>query len=145
MSFLEGVFSRGDRRLSRVIMAAFEQGCRFDSWGDQLRFETWEKVFRDEGIAPEFYTYRKRNKDEVFPWDHLNARVDKKFLHDEYERSLKAEETPDCKTDKCSICGVCDHKVIKNISFFEESGVRSQKSEVKPSAISISHQPVKYD
>ena len=131
MSFLEGVFSRGDRRLSRVIMAAFEQGCRFDSWGDQLRFDTWEKVFRDEGIAPEFYTYRKRNKDEVFPWDHLNARVDKKFLHDEYERSLKAEETPDCKTDKCSVCGVCDYKVIKNVSFYEESEVRSQRLEAK--------------
>ena len=143
MSFLEGVFSRGDRRLSRVIMAAFEQGCRFDSWGDQLRFETWEKVFRDEGIAPEFYTYRKRNKDEVFPWDHLNARVDKKFLHDEYERSLKAEETPDCKTDKCSVCGVCDHKVIKNISFFERQAIdyRREATGKTHSPLPIAHSP----
>ncbi|MBI3398894.1 MAG: DUF2344 domain-containing protein [Deltaproteobacteria bacterium] len=122
MSFLEGVFSRGDRRLSKVVEAAFEAGCRFDSWGDQFRFDIWQKAFKDKGIDPEFYTYRKRSKDEVFPWSHLNTRIDKEFLYEEYERSIRGEKTPDCKTDKCGICCICDHKVVKNVAFYSNGG-----------------------
>ena len=121
MSFLEGVFSRGDRRLSKVIKAAFEQGCRFDSWGEQFRFDIWQKVFKDEGINPEFYTYRRRDRNEVFPWEHLNTRIDREFLYKEYEKSLNTENTPDCKVEKCSACGICDHKVVKNVSFYEKT------------------------
>ncbi|MEK6599557.1 MAG: TIGR03960 family B12-binding radical SAM protein [Deltaproteobacteria bacterium] len=137
MSFMEGVFSRGDRRLSGAIMAAFEAGCRFDGWGEQFRFDIWERVFKDSGIDPEFYTHRRRAKDEVFPWGHLNTRVDKEFLYKEYERSLLLEETADCKTDKCSICGICDHKVVKNISFYRESeGQRVRESKLKRTSAS---------
>ncbi|MBI5048326.1 MAG: TIGR03960 family B12-binding radical SAM protein [Deltaproteobacteria bacterium] len=128
MSFLEGIFSRGDRRLSRVIMAAFEQGCRFDSWGDQFRFDIWQKAFKDADIEPEFYTYRRRDRNEVFPWDHLNTMIDKEFLYKEYEKSVKAGKTPDCKVDKCSVCGICDQQVVKNISFYEKARVVYQKS-----------------
>lgn len=150
MSFLEGIFSRGDRRLASVIKTAFDVNCRFDSWGDQFKFDVWGKIFKDAGIDPEFYTYRRRDRNEIFPWHHLNARVDKEFLYKEYERSLRKEETPDCKTDTCSVCGVCDHKVIKNVAFYEKSGVKSlslqavsrgQRSEVnhtkKPPAPSL--------
>jgi radical SAM-linked protein len=148
MSFLEGVFSRGDRRLSKVVKNVFERGCRFDSWGDQFRFDVWQSVLKDNGINPEFYTYRKRNNGEVFPWDHISPRIDKEFLYHEYEKSLGKEPTPDCKTDKCSVCGICDHKIIKNVSYYGESGVKGlpqnvsiggQKSAAQPSA--ISHQP----
>ncbi|MBI5327781.1 MAG: TIGR03960 family B12-binding radical SAM protein [Deltaproteobacteria bacterium] len=128
MSFLEGVFSRGDRRLSRVIMAAFEQGCRFDSWGEQFRFDIWQKAFKDADIEPEFYTYRRRDRNEVLPWEHLNTMIDKEFLYKEYEKSVQAGKTPDCKVDKCSVCGICDHKVVKNVSFYEKSGVIGQVS-----------------
>ncbi|HKZ46934.1 MAG TPA: TIGR03960 family B12-binding radical SAM protein [Thermodesulfobacteriota bacterium] len=136
MSFIEGVFSRGDRRLSGIIMTAFEAGCRFDGWGEQFRFDIWEMVFKDLRIDPEFYTYRRRGRDEVFPWGHLNTRVDKEFLYKEYERSLLLEDTVDCKTDKCSACGICDHKVIKNISFYERQAI-GNRPEVKP----ITHCP----
>ncbi len=133
---MEGVFSRGDRRLSGAIMAAFTAGCRFDGWGEQFRFDIWKMVFKDLRIDPEFYTYRRRGRDEVFPWEHLNTRVDKEFLYKEYERSLLLEDTVDCKTDKCSACGICDHKVIKNISFYERQAI-GKRPEVKP----ITHCP----
>jgi len=131
MSFLEGVFARGDRRLSKVVKAAYGAGCRFDSWGDHFRFDIWQQIFKDNGVNPEFYTYRRRDRDEIFPWDHLNARVDKEFLYKEYERSVMTEQTSDCKTDKCSICGICDHKVIKNVSFYEKSEVRGKRLEAR--------------
>ncbi|MBI5237165.1 MAG: TIGR03960 family B12-binding radical SAM protein [Deltaproteobacteria bacterium] len=120
MSILEGVFSRGDRRLSTVLMKAFEKGCRFDGWSDQFRFELWQEAFNDSGIDPAFYTLRKRPFEEVFPWDHLNPGVTKEFLIREYQNALALARTPDCKVDKCSNCGVCDHKVVKNRSVDKE-------------------------
>ena len=137
MSFLEGVFSRGDRRLSKAIKAAFEQGCRFDSWGDQFRFDIWQKVFKDEGINPEFYTYRRRDRNEVLPWEHLNTRVDKEFLYEEYGKSIKTEKTPDCKVDKCSVCGICDHNVIKNVSSKQYAVSSKNQKKLLPTAYSL--------
>jgi len=131
MSFIEGVFSRGDRRLSGAIVAAFEAGCRFDGWGEQFRFDVWKRVFTDLRIDPEFYTYRRRGRDELFPWEHLKTRVEKEFLYKEYERALLLEETVDCKTNKCSACGICDHKGIRNISFYERQAI-GKRPEVKP-------------
>ncbi|MBI5286990.1 MAG: DUF2344 domain-containing protein [Deltaproteobacteria bacterium] len=119
MGLLEGVFSRGDRRLSRVIKRAFELGCRFDGWGEVFRFNLWEQAFKETGLDMAFYTYRGRGREEVFPWDHLSSRVDKDFLYEEYEKALRAQETPDCRVDRCSVCGVCDHKVIKNVTSLE--------------------------
>jgi len=116
MGLLEGIFSRGDRRLSRTIKRAFELGCRFDSWVEWYRADLWERALRETGVDWAFYAYRRRDKDEVLPWDHLDTRVDKAFLYNEYERALRAEETPDCRDDICSACGICDQKVIKNIT-----------------------------
>lgn len=134
MGLLEGVFSRGDRRLSRAIKRAFELGCRFDSWVEWYRADLWERALRETGVDWAFYAYRRRDKGEVLPWDHLDTRVDKAFLYNEYERALRAEETPDCRNGSCSACGVCDHKVIKNVTFAvrgEKAVVRGQGSGVK--------------
>ncbi len=131
MSFLEGGVARGDRRLSKAIKAAFEAGCRFDSWGDQFRFDIWQKAFKDTGVDPEFYTYRRRDRNEIFPWDHLNSRVDKEFLYKEYEKSVNTENTPDCKVEKCSVCGICDHKAVKNISFYEKQAMGYRQEAIK--------------
>jgi radical SAM superfamily enzyme YgiQ (UPF0313 family) len=114
MSLLEGVFSRGDRTLADVILRAYKRGCRFDGWTEVLRFDLWEEAFAEAGVSMEFYAARRRRKDEVLPWDHLDPGVTKEFLYKECERSLELESTPDCSRDECTDCGVCDHKVIKN-------------------------------
>ncbi|MFQ5427468.1 MAG: TIGR03960 family B12-binding radical SAM protein [Thermodesulfobacteriota bacterium] len=115
MSRLEGIFARGDRRCAPVIMRAYKKGCRFDGWGEKFNYTLWEEALLEEGLDGDFYTARKRDLSEAFPWDHLSTGVEKGFLYDQYQRSMKAEETPDCKDAACSLCGVCDHKEVKNI------------------------------
>lgn len=114
MSLIEGVFARGDRRLSGALLSAFRQGARMDGWSERFSLGLWLKAFADNGIDAGFYT-RKRERDEALPWDHIATGVSDKFLWREYETSLNLTETPDCKTNECTGCGVCDHKVIKNV------------------------------
>ncbi len=130
MSVLEGVFSRGDRRLSSVLVKAFEKGCRFDGWSDRFDFSRWQEAFNEARIDPSFYTQRRRPFEEVFPWDHLRPGVTKEFLIKEYRNSLELARTPDCKVDRCTNCGVCDHKVIKNM-VAEDGGALKKTAEGK--------------
>ena len=103
-SLLEGAFARGDRRLGRVIEAAFKKGCRFDSWNEFFKPELWEEAFREIGLSPEFYAGRKREYDEINPWDHLDYGVTKRFLIKENELAHNAVTTPNCR-EKCAGCG----------------------------------------
>ncbi len=112
-SFLEGVFARGDRRLWPVIKRAWELGARFDAWTEQFRGDAWWQAFSDLGLDPAFYALRERSLDESLPWDHLSANVEKSFLRAEYERSLEEKPTPDCRWDRCSQCGACDHRTVQ--------------------------------
>ncbi len=104
ISFLEGVFARGDRRLGKAIEYAWRHGCKFDSWDDSFKFDVWMQTFEDLGIDPLFYTSRKRSFDEILPWDHLNYGIRKQFLIDENLKAYEAQTTPHCRT-KCSACG----------------------------------------
>jgi radical SAM family uncharacterized protein len=105
LSFLEAVFARGDRRLGKVLLKAWENGCRFDGWGEQFKYDAWMKAFSESGIEPSFYANRRRHKDEIFPWAHIDVGVTPLFLWNEYQRALKGELTPDCRIN-CSGCGV---------------------------------------
>ena len=107
LSLLEGVFARGDRRLGKVLESAYHNGSRLDGWGDHFRFAFWEKAFEQTGIDPVFFTSRRRDLDEVLPWDHLDSRVSKKFLREEREKAVQGNATPDCRRASCSGCGVC--------------------------------------
>jgi radical SAM family uncharacterized protein/radical SAM-linked protein len=113
LSFMEGVFARGDRRLAPVIVRAVELGCRFDGWGDHFSLERWQKAFMECGIDPEWYL-RRRELDEALPWDHLECGVTRGFLLTERERALAEEDTRDCRDGSCSNCGVCDFSVVAN-------------------------------
>ncbi|MCH5184650.1 MAG: TIGR03960 family B12-binding radical SAM protein [Oscillospiraceae bacterium] len=104
-SFLEGVFARGDRRLGKVIYAAYKKGCRFDSWDECFKFDAWNEAFEETGIVPEFYNQRKRDYSEVLPWDHISVGVTKEFFIRESERAKDARTTPNCR-EQCSGCGV---------------------------------------
>lgn len=103
-SFLEGVFARGDRRLSAVIESAYKKGCKFDSWNECFKLEEWLDAFRECGLDPAFYCERTRSYDEVNPWDHLDYGVTKKFFVEENIKAHAAAVTPNCR-EKCSACG----------------------------------------
>ena len=105
-SLLEAVLSRGDRRLGNVIRRAWQLGCVFDAWSDQQKPETWRRAFDDVGLDPAFYAYRERSTDEILPWDHIGSGITKKFLLREYRRSTTGRLTPDCRSDRCSACGM---------------------------------------
>ncbi|MEW6517591.1 MAG: TIGR03960 family B12-binding radical SAM protein [candidate division FCPU426 bacterium] len=105
-SYLEAVLARGDRRLWPAVKRAWELGARFDSWGDQFRFELWEQAFRETGVDPDRYALAARPVDAPLPWDHLDTGVTRAFLEDERRRALAGETTPDCRLDgPCRQCG----------------------------------------
>jgi len=112
LSVMEGVFARGDRRLGKVIQRAVELGCRFDGWREQFNFELWQQAFTDCGIEPEFYL-RQRQLEETLPWDHIDCGIPKSFFIDELNNALALNYTPDCRSGKCSTCGVCDFDQLK--------------------------------
>jgi len=111
LSFLEGVFSMGDRNLSRSLVEAHRLGCRFDGWSDQFRYDLWEKAFEKAGLEMTFYT-RKKNFEETLPWSFIETGVGSDFLWKEYQRSLKEEITPSCSAGDCHRCSLCDGKEI---------------------------------
>jgi radical SAM family uncharacterized protein/radical SAM-linked protein len=107
-SLLEGVFTRGDRRLCAVVEDAFKRGCRFDAWTEHLRYHTWLEVFRDHGLDPERYLVERSTELEQ-PWDMVHSPVTKKFLVREKVRADKAGITDDCRLeDICFSCGVVE-------------------------------------
>lgn len=112
MSFLEGVFSRGDRRLSSVIETAWRQGARLDGWSEEFDLPQWRRAAEKNGIVLEEYL-RGREADEILPWQHLQSGVDTSFLEKERERGYEEIYTADCRTDGCHKCGMCDFKQIK--------------------------------
>ncbi|HEY3309411.1 MAG TPA: TIGR03960 family B12-binding radical SAM protein [Desulfuromonadaceae bacterium] len=112
LSFMEGVFARGDRRLAPVLIRAVELGCRFDGWGDHFSLDRWLQAFRECGIEPEWYL-RQRQLEEILPWDHLDCGVTRQFLLNEREKALSESASEDCRHGRCSGCGVCDFKGIK--------------------------------
>ncbi len=87
MSFLEGILSRGDRRLSEVIMNAFKKGAKFDAWSIYFNFGVWEEAFRESGIDPEFYL-REKSVDELLPWDFIDTGISKEALVDEFNKII---------------------------------------------------------
>ncbi len=105
ISVLEGVFARGDRRLSEVIYRAYKKGQIFDAWTEFFDMQKYYDSFNELGIDYKFYTERERSIDEVFPWDHIDCGVNKKFLIREWERAKEGVVTPNCRM-QCSGCGV---------------------------------------
>jgi radical SAM family uncharacterized protein len=105
LSNLEGVFAVGDRRVARGMKKAFEMGCTFDGWGDQFDYDKWLTAFIEENISMDFYNNRKKEYDEILPWDFIDCGIRKEYLIDEKEKSLKEITTDDCRVN-CSGCGV---------------------------------------
>lgn len=104
ISVLEGVIARGDRRISALILNAYENGARFDGWSEHFKVDIWNNAFNNTNIDRFFYTTRVRDDNEILPWDFLNIGITKKFLISEKENAYKESVTPNC-FDKCANCG----------------------------------------
>lgn len=105
VSFMEGVFARGDRRLGAVLLRAWELGAKFDGWDEFFKFDIWMQAFNELGIDPAFYANRRRSMEEILPWDHIDPGVSKAYLIEEYQRAVHGEITPDCRAG-CTGCGI---------------------------------------
>jgi radical SAM family uncharacterized protein len=104
VSFLEAVFSRGDRRLNQVLIKAWEKGCKFDGWNEKFNYNAWMETFKETGVDPEFYANRVRSLDEILPWSFIDIGVTMQFFKKEYEKAIKGDTTPNCR-QQCSGCG----------------------------------------
>jgi radical SAM family uncharacterized protein/radical SAM-linked protein len=130
MSLMEGVFARGDRRLSRVLMEAHRLGCRFDGWGEHFQFDLWERAFDSCGLSMESYANRRRAFSEVLPWEHIDSGIEKDFLLREWERSMTGETSSQCSGDSCEGCGVCNRDGVKlrlKSGVFSPANIRERK------------------
>lgn len=124
LSVLEGAIARGDRRLAKVIEAAWRNGAKFDGWTDLFNFEAWTAAFESCGVDMKYFSERQRNVYEPLPWEHTSPAVDKNFLIDELEKSRAGKTTRDCRRTACTGCGVCmnlgvgviDHAKTENYS-----------------------------
>ncbi|CAK8715892.1 Radical SAM core domain-containing protein [Candidatus Electrothrix laxa] len=114
-SFLEGLFSRGDRRLAPLIETAWRAGSRLDGWSDHFLVERWQEAAEQLGMDLEAYL-RPRDQEEVLPWDHLQCGVGRDFLLEEWQKALDQVYTPDCRTSGCQQCGLCDFKSIRPLT-----------------------------
>ena len=103
LSVLEAVFSRGDRRLSRVLTDAFAFGCRFDSWAEHFKPDAWEQAFEKNGLTMDEYAYRERALDEPLPWEVIDVVTTAAYLKREWNRALQAQTTRDCRQG-CNGC-----------------------------------------
>ena len=131
MSYLEGVFSRGDRRLARLLEEAWQRGARMDAWTEHFDLSRWQEAAAACGLELDGYL-RRREVDEPLPWQHLGVGVRDDFFAEEYGKALREEYTPDCRVHGCQQCGVCDLKTLKPVVHHRknaESGLEAANAE----------------
>jgi len=111
---IEGLLSRGDRRVGRIIEQVWRDGGRFDGWSEHFSYDRWiaaaEKALADEPVDLAWYTTREREYAEVLPWDHLDSGLDREWLWEDWQDALEEDgaiEVEDCRWTPCFDCGVC--------------------------------------
>ncbi len=109
VSVMEGILARGDRKLCKVILDAYQDGCIYDAWSEFFDYDKWMKALENNGINYHFYTDRERSREEILPWDYIDIGVTKDFLWREYENAKAEKVTPNCAM-KCSGCGAGSYK-----------------------------------
>lgn len=113
VSYIEGLMARGDRRLADLLIHAYRKGCKFDGWSDHFRFDLWEESIRELDVDAHAFVHRDRAEAEIFPWDHIDMKVKRSYLWDEWQQALHGGVTEDCRDGACQNCGVCDFTAIK--------------------------------
>ena len=109
---VEGLLSRGDRRVGLVIEAAWRNGARFDGWSEHFSFDRWmesaEVALEGSGVDVDWFTTREREYTEVLPWDHLDSGLDSEWLWEDWQDAISEVAVDDCRWTPCFDCGVCD-------------------------------------
>jgi len=105
-SLLEAVLSRGDRRLGRAILRAWQLGCRFDAWHEHLDWGKWQQALAECDLEAAFYAHREPGLFEKLPWSHIDVGVSEAYLRGEWLKAQRGESTPDCHIESCNVCGV---------------------------------------
>lgn len=118
---LEAVLARGDRQLAKVILKAFEKGCKYDSWTEFFDYDRWMDAFEECGVDPDLYACRKRDEYEAEPWDHIDCGVNKDYLRKEWRLAQRGILTHDCRHLACNGCAVCPVLDVKPIDHKEEN------------------------
>lgn len=111
----EGLASRGDRRLGRVIEDVWRAGGTFQEWSECFNLERWETAMAAHGLSIDWYVYRHRDEDEVLPWDHLSVGLHRDFLWQDWRAALAESGIPDCRWTPCYDCGVCTGYGIEHV------------------------------
>ena len=108
---IEGLLSRGDRRVGKIIEAVWRDGGRFDGWNEHFSYQRWvaaaEQGLAGTGVDLDWYTVRERDYAEVLPWDHLDSGLDRDWLWEDWQDALDEVELDDCRWTPCFDCGVC--------------------------------------
>ena len=113
-SLMEAVIARGDRRIGKVILDAFKAGAKFDGWSEYFNLDIWKEAMEKNGLDIAFYANRERNYEEVFPWDHIDVGVTKKFLIRENEKAREDKVSPDCR-HQCHGCGINANDITRGL------------------------------
>jgi radical SAM superfamily enzyme YgiQ (UPF0313 family) len=114
-SFAEGIASRGDRRIGRVIERVWRAGGTFQEWSERFDLGRWLDAMAAEGLDPDWYVTRHRTRDEILPWDHIAAGLHADFLWDDWQAALLAHGLPDCRWTPCYDCGVCTGHALEHV------------------------------
>ena len=140
LSFLEGIFSVGDRNLSQVLMEAFRLGCRFDGWSDQFQYPLWKEAFEKIGLKMDWHT-QKRKLEDILPWSFIETGINPQFLWEEYQRGLQEKISPPCVKENCRRCGICngntivikegDHEEVKTLEKMAKKDIRKKRIKKK--------------
>ncbi|MFZ5945939.1 MAG: TIGR03960 family B12-binding radical SAM protein [Bacillota bacterium] len=107
VAFMEAVFAKGDRRLGKALLKAWEMGCKFDGWSQFFKYQLWLEVMAAVGLDPQWYAYRHLAYEDILPWDHIDMGVTKKFLAKEHQKAMETAITEDCRFKHCTVCGIC--------------------------------------
>lgn len=113
-SLMEAVLARGDRRLGKVLYDAFKMGAKFDGWNEYFNLDIYKEAMAKNNLSIDFYANRERSYEEVFPWDHIDVGVSKKFLMRENEKAKEETTTVDCRHN-CNGCGINVHDIGKGL------------------------------
>jgi len=114
-TFAEGIVSRGDRRIGRVIEAVWRAGGTFQEWSEHFSLDRWTDAMHACGLDPDWYVTRHRSRDEVLPWDHIAAGMHHDFLWDDWQAALAEHGLPDCRWTPCYDCGVCTDYALEHV------------------------------
>ena len=123
LSVIEGVFARGDRRLSKVLYQAWQDGAKFDGWSDLYKDEIWHQAFEKCGVDLSYYNARHREFGEALPWAHTSPGVNEEFLRREWDKAMQGALTEDCRRGRCSACGICTNLKVNVVDFAKEEEI----------------------